>query len=207
MTQSLSLSEHLKPPKLANESAFREAFTTLLENPEFLADGGGLAFGLTHVYPIDKSIKHVHTVLKGSDAVVYQNVRALGYEPVLYVYYEYSEEQGMIIDEVIIFENVCGHQTDTFEIIHREGGIFVTRGSGVTELDEQFGMPERVAWVTPMTELNRQEEQYEVRNERRLELVYGDVCLVVRIGKAGDRLAYPTVAEVNKAYEKSGRGC
>ena len=27
-------------------------------------------------------------------------------------------------------------------------------------------------------------------NEATLDWIYGDVCLVVRIGKAGDRLAY-----------------
>jgi hypothetical protein len=37
-------SKRLSPP-LGNEGAFREAFTALLENPEFLAEGGTLAFG------------------------------------------------------------------------------------------------------------------------------------------------------------------
>jgi hypothetical protein len=43
-----------------------------------MAEGGTLAFGLRHVY----------NSLKGSDAVVYQSVRALGFEPVFYVYYD-----------------------------------------------------------------------------------------------------------------------
>jgi hypothetical protein len=80
--------EHLTPPRLANEEEFRGAFKTLLENPEFLADGGTLAFGLRHVYPIkNNNLKRVYRVLKGSDADVYQSIRALGYELVLYAYY------------------------------------------------------------------------------------------------------------------------
>jgi hypothetical protein len=96
------VSKRLSPPQLPNEGALREAFTALLENPEFLADGGTLAFGLRHVYPIQTSLKHVFSVLKGSDGVTYQIFRALGYEPVLYVYYEWDDRSepplGMITD-------------------------------------------------------------------------------------------------------------
>jgi hypothetical protein len=64
---------------------FNEAFKALLENPEFMADGGTLAFGLRHVYLIDnlKSLKHGYNVLKGSEAVVYQSMRTLGVVRVL----------------------------------------------------------------------------------------------------------------------------
>jgi hypothetical protein len=59
----------------------RFASAALNENPETLAEGGTLAFGLRHVYPIKNDFNHVHKTLKGSDAVVYQSVLALGYEP------------------------------------------------------------------------------------------------------------------------------
>ena len=42
-------------------------------------------------------------------------------------------------------------------------------------------------------------------NEPGMDWAYGDVCLVVRVGKAGDRLAYRTVAQLERAYEKSDR--
>ena len=70
----------LIPPQPPNQEGFRETFKALLENPEFMADGGTLAFGLRHVYRIKKSPNHVYDVLKGSDAV-YQSVRALGFDP------------------------------------------------------------------------------------------------------------------------------
>ena len=41
-----------EPPRPVNEGAFHKAFTALLEDPEFLAEGGTLAFGLRHVYKL-----------------------------------------------------------------------------------------------------------------------------------------------------------
>jgi len=46
-----------------------------------MADGGALTFGLRHVYLMEHDLEHVHSVLKGRDAVVYQRVHALGFEP------------------------------------------------------------------------------------------------------------------------------
>jgi len=194
-----AVTEHLNPPQPTNESSFREAFTALLENPEFLADGGALAFGLRHVYPINEDIKHLYSVLKASDAVVYQSVRALGFEPVLYLYYSYTEHEGMIIDKVIdLEESVEGDGDYVIGMVYRNGGIFVTQGGAGAESDV-YGMPERVEWVTPMTEFNCQKQAYAAHgNDYSLDWGYGHVCLVVRIGKAGDRLAYPTVAESSR---------
>jgi hypothetical protein len=69
-----------------------------------MAEGGTLAFGLSHVYPMERDLEQVHNVLKGSDAVVYQSVRALGFEPVLYVYDDDSSHNspptGVIVDQL-----------------------------------------------------------------------------------------------------------
>ena len=42
-------------------------------------------------------------------------------------------------------------------------------------------------------------------NEPAMDLAYGDVCLVICVGKVGDRLAYRTVAQLKRAYQNSGR--
>jgi len=68
-------------PQEENERMFRSAFKALLNNPEFLPDGGTLGFGLRHVYQVEYTVEHVYSLLKGSDAAVYQSVRALGFEP------------------------------------------------------------------------------------------------------------------------------
>ncbi|KAF8495793.1 hypothetical protein F5888DRAFT_1635470 [Russula emetica] len=70
-----AVSEHLLPLQLPNEEGFHETFKTLLENPEFMAEVGTFAFGLRHVYPVERDLKHVYKVLKGSDAAVYQKHR------------------------------------------------------------------------------------------------------------------------------------
>ena len=202
-----AVSRHLAPP-LVNEGAFRKAFTALLENPEFLAEGGTLAFGLRHVYPIQDStnLKHLYNVLKGSDAVVYQSVRAIGCEPVLYMYYNHDrlsdEAEGVLIDRVVNFTRYYDPEgQDLVEFLHEEGGIIVTeeRESLREWRESLYATAEEVEWVTPMTTINQKEDAYiHYGNESTLDFVYGEVCLVVRIGKAGDRLAYPTVAELNK---------
>ena len=195
------VSEHLIPPQLPNQEGFREAFKLLLENPEFMADGGTLAFGLRHVYPIKKDLKHVYNVLKGSDAVMYESMRALRFEPVLYVYYDAGEDiytpQGAIVDKLIKFDEVYEEET-VLDIVQEEGGSLVRRDRG-----RHSEIAEPVEWVTPLTTYNRQEGAFASHgNEPALNWVYGDVCMIVRIGKAGDRLAYSTVEQVKAAYRK-----
>jgi hypothetical protein len=65
---------------------------------------------------------------------------------------------------------------------------------------------EPVEWVTPLTTYNRQEDAFATYgNEATLSWAYGDVCTIVRIGKAGDRLGFPTVDQVRRAYQQSWR--
>jgi hypothetical protein len=201
-----TVSEHLLPPQPPNQEGFSEAFKALLENPEFIADGGTLAFGLRHVYPIKKSLslKDVSNVLKGSDAVVYQSVRALGFEPMLYVYYDDEDAdlpQGVMVDKLIDFCDAVYDEGKVFDVVKRQGGIVVRQDGGEMDGDSDYDDPEPVEWVTPMTTFNRQEGAFaSYGNEPTLNWAYGDVCMIVRIGKAGDRLAYPTAAQVVRAY-------
>ncbi|KAI0275963.1 hypothetical protein BGY98DRAFT_989365, partial [Russula aff. rugulosa BPL654] len=140
-----AVSEHLITPKPLNQDGFH---------------GGTLAFGLRHGYPIKhRGLKHVRKVLKGSDAVVYQSARALGFEPTLYMYYD---DEGMVIDSL---------------------------------------NPEPVEWVTPITTYNRIEDVFATFEKSRMYSIHGDACMIIRIGKVGDRLAYPTVAQIEKACE------
>ena len=190
-----AVSEQFTPPQLGNEGAFREAFTALLESSEFMAGGGALAFGLRHVYPIkDTGLKHVYDILKGSDAVVYQSARMLGYEPVLYVDYREDELRGVIIDEVAQFCPPFQANDELIDIVRREGGIYVAEEGGWAKSDRRYGTPkETLEWVTPETEFNRQSGTYPsyYGNEQGMNWVYGNVCLIIRIGRAGNRLAYP----------------
>ena len=113
---------------------------------------------MRHVYTINDDITHVYSILKGCDAVVYQSVRALGFEPVLYLYYEETQHEGMIIDNVINFQH-AGAEVLAADIVFKAGGIYVTQGGEEAPIVfnfRQHGMPEQVEWVTPVTEFNCQ---------------------------------------------------
>jgi len=69
--------------------------------------------------------------------------------------------------------------------------------------ESEFEKPELVEWVTPWTAHNCQENAFASHgNKLTLNLAYGDVCMIVRIGETGDRLAYPTAAQVKRAYKR-----
>jgi hypothetical protein len=207
-----AVSEHLISPILPNQDLFRDAFAALLGNPEFLADGGTLVFGLRHVYPIKNDLNNVYKILKGSDAVVYQSVVALGYEPVLYVYYD---KRGVMIDKLVDFSSwtdaLCSRQGPQIEeVVYMEGGVLAhPEGAWIeNDLFPEGDFREGVEWVTPVTEFNRQTDVVTIGyagNEPGMDWAYGDICLVVRVGKAGDKLAYRTVTQLERAYEESDR--
>jgi hypothetical protein len=206
VSENDAASEHLIPPQPPNQEGFREAFKALLENPEFMADSGTLGFGLRHVYPIKENLNHVYNALKGSDVVVYQSMRALGFEPVLYVYYDEGEGKDMLkgamVDRLIDFD-ILGEDQTLLDAVQDWGGIPVREACVEMHDDYDSTDAEPVEWVTPLTTYNRQEGAFaSPGNERSVSWAYGDVCTIVRIGKAGDRLAYPTGAQVERAYRQ-----
>ena len=216
VSEKSAVSEHLTAPNPLKQDGFRKAFEALLENPEFMAEGGTLAFGLRHGYPIKhRGLKHVCKVLKGSDAVVYQSARALGFEPTLYMYYKsWGTHEGMVIDGPVDFSDAVFDE-DKGESIRKymqmQGGILVRQDGGKIGYrdpytdrdydDDYLKNPEPVEWVTPITTYNRIEDVYATFEKSRMYSIHGDACMIIRIGKVGDRLAYPTVAQIEKACE------
>ena len=205
VSENDAVSEHLIPPQLPNQEGFREAFKVLLEDPEFMADGGTLGFGLRHVYPIKESLNHVYNVLKGSDAVLYQSMCALGFEPMLYVYYNKGEydytPKGAMVDRLIDFD--CLNDGTVLDAVQEAGGILVREAGVDIHGDHDLVDAEPVEWVTPLTTYNRQEGAYaSYGNEPMLNWAYGDVCIIVRIGKAGNRMAYSTVVQLDREYRQ-----
>ncbi|KAI0291793.1 hypothetical protein B0F90DRAFT_334830 [Multifurca ochricompacta] len=193
-------------PLATNSRAFRATLEGLLENPEFLADGGTLGFGLRHIYPVldDRFIDYVYDLLKGSDAVIYETFKSLGFEPKLYLYYEWFSPQSgsteaSIIDWVFDCAGEYNEKMDITKILRTRRGIVVWhKEHGASDLE--WKNPEKVHWVSPVTRFNERECTFPLSNGYRSELdyVYGYMCLVIRIGKAGERLSYPTVAQLEK---------
>ncbi len=209
------VSEHLSHPPAVNENALCGAFQRLLENSEFLPYGGTLAFGLRHVYPFEADydhpspLEHVYGALTGSDAVVYQTFRALGFQPVLYMYYEWTTLnnflEAAVIDKGIDFDRSCrGSETvDITMVVRDEGGIVVYQEGWGIDPKVGYENPERVDWVTPVTTFNRVMDEYAMYgNKPSVRAAYSDLCLFVRIGKAGERLVYPTVSQLEKERKR-----
>ena len=198
-----AVSEPLVSPQPPNQEEFHEAFKALLENPEFMADDGTLAFGLRHVYSIKKGLNHVYGVLKGSDAVVYQSTRAIGFEPVLYVYVYYIEDsdsygapRGTMLDKLLDSHDIYAIERGAiFDVV--QGDCILARQVGgeryYRDDDSDFEDAEPVEWVTPLTHNCPVGASFESHRDDSID--WG-VCMIVRIGKAGDRLVYPTASEV-----------
>ncbi|KAI0284726.1 hypothetical protein BC826DRAFT_1179272 [Russula brevipes] len=178
-----SVSEPAPPLPPAMERSICAAFEALLENPEFLPEGGVLGFGLQHVYQFKDHLKHVYAL--------YRAVRSLGFEPALYLYYEYDDDAALI-DHVPDFEG-CEDVWDMVNSVRRQGAITVLHeGDDVTPVD----------WVTPVTTFNCLSSTYlAYGNQATLELAYGNLCLIVQIGEAGGRTQYTTL---EKEWEDEG---
>jgi hypothetical protein len=197
---------------LTHGRAFRESFEGLLENPEFLPYGGTLAFGLRHSYPIEEYIDHVYDLLKANDAMVYRSLRTLGFQPALYMYYEWNETpwcleagtiEGGLIDRVIQFQgfnsDYPGDVDATREILYFDGRVVCA--DDLYRLQEKaYPRAETIEWATPMTKYSSKETQYTTYgNQPEEHVAYWNLCLVVRIGKAGERLMYPTLSHLERA--------
>jgi hypothetical protein len=118
----------------------------------------------------------------------------------------------MIIDRLIHFPHrVESSDQNLISILREDGGILVSREDVKPVMERHprlvvYGTREQVEWVTPLTKSNPLEEAFTTYgHEAGIDWAYGDICLVVRIGKAGDRLAYTTVAELKKAYHTRRR--
>ncbi|KAI0258970.1 hypothetical protein BC834DRAFT_974667 [Gloeopeniophorella convolvens] len=192
----------VEPP---NERRFRKAFQKLLDDPEFLPDGGTLGFGLRHAYQVEDDLKHVYSLLKGSDAVAYNVARDLGFEPVLYLYYRSKVVYGGIVDALSEKPIKLGRGEQVEDLSRRiryEGGLLIRNSSEFSDYDGDE-TKEWIFWVTKLTaDLNRKETAFlAYGNEASMGMAYSYVCLIVRIGKAGDRKAYRTVAQLKQQWE------
>jgi hypothetical protein len=159
-------------PQEDNERGmFCSRFNALLDNLDFLPDGGLLGFGMRHVYQVMDTLEHVYSLLKGNDATMYESLRSLGFKPTLYLYY--GKRTDRLTDRVPDFGSKM-----------------------IEDLPEWFqnigAINEPVTWVTPKTTRNTVESVYlhHWGNEPEMGHAYGHLCLIVRIGRPGSRLKY-----------------
>ena len=127
----------------------------------------------------------------------------------MYLFYEWTTPndfpEAAVIDEVMDFNESFDEQAvvDIIKHIRREGGIVVCEEGWEIDPEKGYENPEKIEWVTPVTTFNQQKGSYVTYgNEPSVEMAYADLCLFVRIGKAGERLAYPTVSQLEKERKR-----
>ena len=186
-------------------SSFQTALRGFLKNPEVLAGGGTLGFGLVRPYLVDSDIELHEMVrfLKGEDANVYNACQELGLEPSLRLIWwdEEHPKYGIMVDKIAV-----GHyydsETESYEtsLFSDLDGVAVNVAEGAA-LDDYYrvsegeGEGEFIEWVSPFSTLNkmrdiaiRSTETGFYGGEQYRENIYFSPCIIVRIAAAIDRV-------------------
>jgi hypothetical protein len=209
--ESKSPSEDLPPsvdPVAPCDLVFKTALSNALLNPSFLPDGGVLGFGLSFMYPIKVGyratpLKDLLGRLKGSDAVIKRVCDQLSLTVALKaIYVDKEVEVGnkiithhIMVDEII---DLSGYQIDdlmtTFLRGDDEHNGKVIYDAGTKPPMDWNKKPVKasqavgVLWVTPLTEYAHFKSDYiAYGNDASLGHIYGNVCLVVKVGPFGQR--------------------
>jgi hypothetical protein len=63
---------------------------------------------------------------------------------------------------------------------------------------------ERVEWVTPLNDFNSHPSTFGTQGDYKpyMCVVCADLVMFVRIGKAGERLAYPSMSQIKEEWER-----
>lgn len=192
------LPENVVPTISSTELAFTSVLKTLLADKYFLRTGGRLAFGLRHQYSIraDTSLVETQDRLKGADAEINRACMRLGLRVSLKLMYaqdpEYTNEPCLVmLDGVPDTGRWNQIEDDIADVLVEEcGGEKVARPDhGMALLgDEDERDIDSVRWVTDLTEYSTVKSQYAAYgNEATVDCVYGNACLLVEVGKVGQR--------------------
>lgn len=206
---------------LPQESEFQTALKTLLADKRFLPEGGQLGFGLRHEYPLhvpdsfwgnrakanDNPLRMLVNYMKGSDAIVLNACKALGFKISLRIVY--ATRAGLIMCRNVVYFNGAdiGEYDADWILCRYFGGAYLKTGDkkrrrsypeyediveGWDEIEngavrkklDKYGPRPRVQvhWVTPLTKLNEIKETYVAYgNEMTVEHAYGHLCLIANV--------------------------
>ena len=190
-----------------NELKLKQALLELLDEPTFLPEGGLIGFGLRHKYPVSKterSLAKVLSCLKGSDAIIRRVCASVGLELKPNVIYKETYGEVLILVDKFVeldfqidtsFQDLMCREDGGHQWISQTGFIVKSRGleeNGGGEFeyfdeDTQYRYQE-VWWLTKRTELTRARTEFVVYgNESEMAHTYGDVVLIVKVGRHGNR--------------------
>lgn len=208
-------SKSIIPVPSPDETAFKNALTSLLADVDVFPNGGSLGFGLRHEYPVSQNtdLKVLMQCLKGSDAVIGRVCDQLSLTASLKFVYigggSYSDD--VIVDKIANLRGVQIYYEEeslSDQLQSHFGGKRVRPLGNATSPDPvpgeafsgtdgdeehydpipQAKEPVEIYWVTEMTEFAKLEQEYVVYgNEPAMSWCYGNVCLLVNIGPPGKR--------------------
>jgi hypothetical protein len=182
------------------ELPFESKLKGLLDNAEFLPDGGFVGFHLLHEYPSDMvlSLKSLTKRLKGRDATVVRVCENLGLPVSPKAVYSFRENyMHIMIDKDVHFRKYCDSMA--WRTLVNEGGRVIQVGWDDDEDASSEDYPDQddvVYWDTPRTACN------EIKTTYRTEMAYfaggrpmdavdwsvtRRLALIVEIGPAGKR--------------------
>ena len=194
-------------PNLQDLTNFQATLRRLLQSPEFMPEGGTLAFNLAHLYPVtfDTELQGMTEYLKGEDAHVYQSCKELGLEPVLHMIYRErgnwewnrTPEYGVMM-EVIIEDPTYDYQSSDYErhLVEEQGGIPVNLSNGLLAKNSPLNdndwteIYEQLTWLTDFSESANELKDIALAygNDVSVGFVYCSPCLIVQVNPASDRV-------------------
>ena len=129
-------------PAHADVSNLRRLLGGLLDNPEFLPEGGTLGFGLLHGYPFpkvwenrdDDPLDLLKRWLKGSDRSLFEACQGLGLQPLLRLIH-YGDVYDVLLRYMVEFEDLDEQEQDADRLL-------VERYGGVVVLKKEFEVPD-----------------------------------------------------------------
>ncbi|KAF7291179.1 C2H2-type domain-containing protein [Mycena indigotica] len=210
-TSSSSIHRITPAAELACETSLR----ALLSDPTWFKEGGHIAFGLSHQYPIprDSGDRHVMLkpeVLKGADARLKNAALRAGLAPRLRLIYrvdEYEEihegwpQRLVVLDDVADMSYFDADEGFSSVEIEEQGEILknlngdgtdavrpATPGDRYEYRRAPKALPIGVYWATPPTWMNQAKSSYTANygNDYSEDCVYGDAALFIAIPPATD---------------------
>ena len=193
------------------EAKIKKSLIALLNNQNFLPDGGLLGIGLSYQYPINKdtNLDKLCESLKGTDAAIKRACDSLSLKVSCKMVYHSKEMTGVacLLDGFADpgeDDEVDEDSEDIAFFLRREFGGLVVFDSDVTSLEgveeeyelegyeksELYGV-KPILWLRPLAKRNKFETAYlRYGNQATLDYVYGDFCLAIEVEPSKDRKTY-----------------
>lgn len=196
LTYNLYRKSSAVPPNSAYmevDAQLKESLARLLEDPSFLPEGGTLGFGLDHKYPIDPDstkLGDIENSLKGMDESIKRVCESLSLKLRLRPVYD-DDGYLVVLDS---FADLTGMDEDEDMVSYLSSykGAMILCHPGMEEnipedLQEKASP---IVWIKELSKTNAFSNAYiGFGNQAELDYVYGEVCLIVEVLPAKERLS------------------